>query len=663
MIAVVAIAIPIRQTYEYLIPEDMPLLIGSRVKIPFRRKETIGVVLDIKKTTDFPVEKLKPITELLDASPIFSPLIFKLCQWAADYYQHPIGEVFLNALPVLLRQGKPAEIKTRKGTGTKRCLSPDVNALILNDMQRGAIDSVLDSAGQFQCFLLNGVTGSGKTEVYLQVIDALLKQEKQALVLVPEISLTPQTISRFQRRFNDLVVCFHSKMTNRERLNAWLQAKSGEAKIIIGTRSAIFTPCENLGVIIIDEEHDLSFKQHEGFRYSARDLAIVRAQMENIPIVLGSATPSLESLFNVKKKRYQELLLPERAGIAVHPTYRLIDVRDMRLEHGLSKPLLSAIEQKLKNSEQVMIFLNRRGYSPTLMCHTCGYVATCKRCDVHMTLHQNPKRLHCHHCDARQPVMTLCPVCNGKHLGHVGVGTERLEEALVKQFPDYPVIRVDRDTTSGKNVFDDLLESVNKGNPQILVGTQMLAKGHHFPNVTLVGVVNVDSGFFSSDFRAVERIGQLLIQVSGRAGRAEKPGEVLIQTFHPDHPLLLTLIKKDYLSFAKLALRERRETGLPPFSYFALIRAEAISQKKPIAFLAEIKQQTEQLNEKNVFVMGPIPSAIQRKKNHFRSQLLIQSNNRKTLQQFLKTLIEKIDSSKASSQIRWSVDVDPVDMG
>ena len=658
----IALPAPLRKLFDYLLPKDLyhvNLQPGLRVKVPFGSRKLIGVLVEVTDQTDVPSNKLKPITEIIDETPIFTKEILDLCLWASDYYHHPIGEVLFYALPTKLRQGKPAELKFKKSTvkpGEK------TTPIKLNDEQKNAVDQILKYKNSFQCFLLHGVTGSGKTEVYLQVIQKLLDQEKQALILVPEIALTPQTISRFQKRFNEKTVCMHSSLNPTERLNAWIMAKSGEAKIIIGTRSAIFTPCKNLGIIILDEEHDLSFKQQDGFRYSARNLAIIRAQRNNIPIVLGSATPSLETLYNILNKNFQTLSLPERVGSAIHPSFKMIDICNQTLDHGISKALLERIKQHLDNDSQVLLFLNRRGYAPTLMCHQCGWIAKCPRCDVHMTLHNQPEHLHCHHCDTTRPKPATCPECGKKQLQNIGVGTERLEKALSTHFPDIQITRIDRDTTRKKNSIDKLLERVHEGSKQILIGTQMIAKGHHFPNVTLVGIINADAGFFSADFRATERAGQLLLQVSGRAGRAEKPGEVLIQTHYAQHPLLKQLTQHGYLEFAKFALKDRQESGLPPYSHFALVRAFALDSNKPEQFLEEVKSLAEVIAKEKIKLLGPIPAPMPRRKSHFQTQLLFQSQDRTALQKLLKELLPQIEKLKSSSKVKWNVDVDPMEM-
>lgn len=467
----------------------------------------------------------------------------------------------------------------------------------LNPEQRAAFEAVRASHGGFHCFLLAGVTGSGKTEVYLQLIRETLAAGRQALVLIPEINLGPQTLARFERRFNARIALLHSALTDRERLDAWLAARDGEADIVIGTRSALFTPLKRPGLIIVDEEHDASYKQQDGLRYHARDLALVRARLENVPILLGSATPALESLHNAQAGRYGLLRLTQRAGGAHPPKFIRLDVKSMPLDAGLSRPLQQAIGDTLAAGQQVLVFLNRRGFAPTLLCHDCGWISQCPRCDARMTVHQGSGELRCHHCDHRQRPPMNCPQCGKLDLRPLGAGTERAEERLRILFPNHPVLRIDRDSTSRKHAMRDLFATINSGEPCILVGTQMLAKGHHFPRVTLVAILDADGGLFSADFRASERMAQQIVQVAGRAGRAEEPGRVLIQTHLADHPLLVQLTEDGYFAFAEQALSERRAAGLPPFAHLALLRAEAHKPGQAEAFLDSACSAAEQLLE------------------------------------------------------------------
>lgn len=534
--------------------------------------------------------------------------------------------------------------------------------LTLNTQQSSALEAINNSDG-FAPILLEGVTGSGKTEIYLQAIELQLSRGKQALVLVPEIGLTPQTVTRFKQRFNVPVVALHSNMSDRQRLDAWLDAREGEARIIIGTRSAIFTPMRAPGIIVVDEEHDASFKQQDGYRYSARDLAVLRAQREQIPVVLGSATPSLETLHNAQQGRYQWVRVTERAGQAQAPSFELLDTRNTHLQSGLSTPLIKKIGQTLEKGTQALVFINRRGFSPTLSCHDCGWIADCNRCDANMTLHRSPPHLHCHHCDKQTPIPARCGNCGSDQLKPVGAGTERTEDTLQKLFPDTPVLRIDRDTTQRKDAMAKMMAQIHSGEPCILVGTQMLAKGHHFPKVTLVAILNADSGLFSADFRGMERTAQLILQVAGRAGRADHPGSVVMQTNQADHPTLQHLVQMGYYAFAQQELIQRQHAQLPPFTHYALVRAEANGSGRAEAFLRAIREQmeTDILMPEGVRWLGPFPSPMEKRAGMHRAQLLIQGSNRRHLHQLLDTLTHYLEQTKEARQVRWSIDVDPVD--
>lgn len=539
-------------------------------------------------------------------------------------------------------------------------------SLTLNCDQENAVSSILNSVDKFGCFLLDGITGSGKTEVYLQVITHVLREGKQALVLVPEISLTPQTIARFRRRFSCPIAMIHSGLTDKERLQAWTEAREGYAPIVIGTRSALFTPLAKPGVIILDEEHDSSFKQQDGFRYSARDLAVVRARYEDIPIVLGSATPSLESMQNALSGRFTHLTLSERAGDAMAPQLTLLDTTHEILQEGFSAPLLDMIAKHIHDGNQVLIFINRRGFSPTLQCNECGWVAECRHCDARMTLHRTPAHIRCHHCDSRSAIPWQCPDCQSKSLVPLGLGTERSESLLTRLFPDTRVLRVDRDSTRRKNSLDAMLNEVHLGQPCILIGTQMLAKGHHFPAVTLVAVLDADSGLFSADFRGQEHTAQLLVQVAGRAGRADRKGQVIIQTRHASHQTLQTLSKEGYKAFALSILQERRAAAMPPFTHLALLRAEASAFASANDFLLIVRDKVESLiaagARGQIHSMGPMPAPMERRANKYRTQLLLCSNDRLVLQALLSQLCPDLETLKEARQVRWSIDIDPQDM-
>ncbi len=536
------------------------------------------------------------------------------------------------------------------------------NDIELSPSQLQAVNLVAGVEKSFQAFLLEGVTGSGKTEVYLRLIQRVLAAGRQALVLIPEIGLTPQMVRRFRDRIASPVAVLHSGLSDRDRLCAWLMAGDGKAGVVIGTRSAVFAPLKAPGIIIVDEEHDLSFKQQEGFRYSARDLAVARGLREGVPVLLGTATPSLESLHNVIHGRYRRLELPERVTACGHPRLRILDVRNRPLKNGLSDPLLAAIAARLGGEEQVLLFLNRRGYSPTVLCHHCGWVVICRRCDAHMTYHSASRRLRCHHCGAERPMVTHCAECGLADLRHLGKGTERIEEILRGPFPTAGIVRVDRDSTRKKGALDGILAKVHAGRADILIGTQMLAKGHHFPNVTLVGILDADGGLFSADFRASERMAQLVVQVAGRAGRGERPGEVLIQTHQPEHPLLLALVEHGYPRFASAALRERQDAGLPPYSSMALLRSEAAGREVAEGFLAEAHRVAGKMDFSGIQVLGPVPAPMERRAGRYRFQLLVQSPARGALQRFLSAWLPLIEDLKIARRVRWSLDVDPQEM-
>ncbi|ELH3008245.1 TPA: primosomal protein N' [Vibrio vulnificus] len=533
----------------------------------------------------------------------------------------------------------------------------------LNQEQAIAISTV-NSQTDFGCYLLEGVTGSGKTEVYLNLIKPILEQGKQALVLVPEIGLTPQTINRFRQRFDVPVAVIHSGLNDTERLNAWLSARDKAAGIVIGTRSALLIPFAQLGIIIVDEEHDASYKQQDSLRYHARDVAVMRAAKEGIPIVLGSATPALETLHNALTGKYHHLSLTQRAGVAVPTTNKVLDVKGLYLESGLSAPLIAEMRRHLKAGNQVMLFLNRRGFSPALMCHECGWIAECKRCDAYYTYHQYSNEIRCHHCGSQQPIIHQCQGCGSTQLVTVGVGTEQLENQLTALFPDYKAIRIDRDSTRRKGSLESALEAIRKGEYQILVGTQMLAKGHHFPDVTLVALLDVDGSLYSSDFRASERLAQLFIQVAGRAGRASKPGEVILQTHHPEHTLLKALLTKDYRHFAQSALEERKIAQLPPFSFLTLFRAEANHSEIVETFLRQVRMTLEShpLFDHTCLVLGPTPAPLAKRAGKYRWQLLLQTQHRSLMQKILSSTKPAIDLLPDAKKVRWNLDIEPQDL-
>ena len=724
----VAVPTPLPRLFDYLAPRGTDansIRAGARVTVPFGRRSVTGLVIDRVAESELPRSKLKPATALLDPDGLLPPDMLALLTWAADYYQHPVGEVISTALPVLLRQGEAPEVpgietwrltadgaaaepealrraprqqqllallrRNPAGVGAEEinetlehwrpaaralaekglvlreerdCLAaPQASSRVppdLNAAQQAAVDAILAASGQFAPLLLEGVTGSGKTEVYLGAVARELEAGRQVLVLVPEIGLTPQLLARFRERFAVPIAVMHSGLNERERLCAWNMARTGKAPIVIGTRSSIFTPMPRLGLIIVDEEHDASFKQQDGFRYHARDLAVVRARNANLPVVLGSATPSLESLANARRGGYRSLPLPQRAGAARPPRVRLLDVRSQPLDEGLSPTLLEAVGKTLAADQQVLLFLNRRGYAPTLLCHECGWVARCQRCDAHMTYHARGQRLRCHHCGAERAVDRQCPDCGSADLRTLGQGTERLETALRRHFPDTGIVRIDRDTTRRKEAMQEKLAGVRRGEHRLLIGTQMLAKGHDFPGVTLVGLIDVDQGLFSADFRGAERMAQLIVQVAGRAGRGEQPGEVIIQTHHPDHPLLLTLLEGGYRAFAEQALAERQIAALPPYGFLALFRAEATRPQEPAQFLEILRARLGR--PPGVAVLGPIPAPMEKRAGRYRAQLLLSAGERRALHAALRSVMPGLDELPEARRVRWSLDVDPQEM-
>ncbi len=697
--------------------------LGVRVRVPFGRRQLIGILVGVASESLIDAAKLKTALAILDEQPVIDAVTFDLLRWAAEYYHHPIGEVFAAALPVSLRAGQPALqhsewwALTEAGRAEFRTPStrraPQQRALLkwLSDRGRGTADEVAEyfkpallrtvaargwvtaearapeppatgslpsdvaltqhqaqcvaavvaTLSSFSAHLLYGVTGSGKTEVYLRVIAAAIADGGQALVLVPEIALTPQLVDRFRRRFSSGVVALHSGLTGNERRDAWRAAHNGQARIIIGTRSAVFTSLPKLALIVVDEEHDASYKQHEGFRYSARDLAVVRARQAAVPIILGSATPSLETLENSATGRYSKHLLPQRPGIAETPRMTLVDLRKHGADQGLSTPVMQAIAHHLKAGGQIIVFLNRRGYAPSLYCNACGWVAPCVHCDARMTLHRQAGELRCHHCGAHAPVPQICGSC-GQPLNPVGQGTERVEETLARLYPEAPLARLDRDTASARGAVQIVLDRVHSGEARILVGTQMLTKGHHFPQVSLVVVLDADQGLFASDFRATERLAQTITQVAGRAGRGSMAGEVLIQTEFPEHPLLCRLVSEGYEGFALSALKERREAGWPPYSRLAMLRAEARDSLGLDAFLRAAVESSRILNEAAVKVLGPASALIARRADHYRAHLLIETAARATLQRFLKNWLPQVERLPGPPGLRWSIDVDPLEV-
>lgn len=728
-IARVALPVPLDKQFDYQIPGHLFPIVGGRVSVPFGRQTLVGVVTALVSESDFPLDQLKPLKQVLDNQPVWSDKLYRLLSWSSQFYQYPLGETLFNALPSALRKGKAADFSTllewqltvagrnqlMQGFGRavkqakvmkmleggavshQQFIDEEVSSAVLKTLEeKGWIESVekkpiakawpqqleaavekpklnheqviaiasISSHTQFACYLLEGVTGSGKTEVYLNLIKPVLEKGRQALVLVPEIGLTPQTINRFRKRFNVPVEVVHSGLNDTERLNAWLAARDKIAGIVIGTRSALLTPFADLGIIIVDEEHDASYKQQDSLRYHARDVAVMRAHLEQIPIVLGSATPALETLHNALTGKYHHLTLTQRAGVAVPTKNKVLDVKGLFLESGLSAPLIAEMRKHLSAGNQVMLFLNRRGFSPALMCHECGWIAECKRCDAYYTFHQYSSEMRCHHCGSQRPVVHQCQGCGSTQLVTVGVGTEQLEAQLAQIFPDYKTIRIDRDSTRRKGSLENALASIRNGEYKILIGTQMLAKGHHFPDVTLVALLDVDGSLYSSDFRASERLAQLFTQVAGRAGRASKPGEVILQTHHPEHSLLQALLNKDYHHFAQTALEERKIAMLPPYTYLTLFKAEGNQAQMVEEFLRQVRHTLEAhpLFDGSCLVLGPTPAPLAKRAGKFRWQLLLQTQTRSLMQKLLMSAKPAITLLPLSKKIRWSLDIEPQDL-
>lgn len=735
----IALDVPLNRTFDYL-SGDFAAQIGQRVAVSFAGRNLIGVVVGIAQTSDYPIEKLKPVSHVFDEV-ILDSQTFKLLQFCANYYHYPFGRALISALPLRLRQIKPAvsrkqlsyrlaenadisQVPARKvlmhrliallqankmvtesalslvSAGWRKAMAElrqlnivstqEVLAIkasvptsdlapTLNAEQAHAINCVLALTHNFKPWLLHGITGSGKTEVYIQILSQILNTQKtskngaQALVLVPEINLTPQLEARFRSRLSQFpLVTLHSNLSESERLQNWLAASTGTAKIVIGTRLSVFTPMPHLKMIIMDEEHDSSYKQQDGMRYHARDIAVVRAKQLNIPIILGSATPSLETWFNAtgkpeddhkngQKQPYGLLSLTQRAvEQAVLPKIFCIDTAKSPTENGLSPLLVNALRARLNKGEQSLLFINRRGYAPVLHCNACQWVAPCSRCSARLVVHLRQKRLKCHHCGHEQKIPLQCPSCGNADMRPIGQATQRLQETLQTLLPAARIARVDRDSMRSKHALTDLLTQVHNQEIDILVGTQMLAKGHDFPNLTLVGVIDTDSALYSPDFRASERLFAQLMQVAGRAGRAEKAGEVLIQTAFPQHALFNALRAQDYVRFANDCLLERKAMQFPPIRFFALLRAEANDYAHVEQFLNQATQAAR-LIKTEVMIYDPIRPQMERLKGLERGQVLLQANSRMALQRLLKIWMPQISVLPQATKIRWSLDIDPLE--
>lgn len=731
----VALDVPLNRLFDYL-SDKSEIRIGQRVLVPFGRRNLIGIVLSQSDSSDYPIEKLKSVKQVfIDETPLDAELL-KLIRFSADYYQYPLGQALLSALPVRLRQVAPAvarkqfiysltdlgrsqtvaqlpkrqlvthrvfsallasntvseaELDTISSSARKAAKQlvangwasakqvhllqrvaeiPTAQVPELNDEQQSAVAEVIKDSHHFKSWLLHGITGSGKTEVYIRLMQHVLMQnEAQVLVLVPEINLTPQLEARFRSRFSGIpLVSLHSHLSESERLHHWQLAQSGVARIIIGTRLSVFTPLPHLKLIIIDEEHDGSYKQQDSMRYHARDVALVRAKWLNIPVVLGSATPSLESWHNatvtaagLKANKYHLLSLNQRAVTAAQlPIIHCIDTTKVHLQHGFTPQLIEALKLRISRGEQSLLFINRRGFSPVLLCSACHWIAPCTRCSSRLVVHLGQRKLRCHHCGYEQKIPNQCPSCGNADLHPTGHGTQRLEQTLAQLLPTARIARVDKDSISKKNALVEILDKVHRQEIDILVGTQMLAKGHDFPNLTLVGVIDADSALHSPDFRASERLFAQLMQVAGRAGRADKTGQVIIQTQFPEHVLFNALRRQDYASYANALLHERQQMQFPPYIFMALLRAEANDFNLVHQFLSYAFKVARDLNTK-VVVYDPIRPQMERLKGMERGYVLMQAGNRGVLQKLLNRLVAQLRGHTASAKVRWAIDVDPLE--
>jgi primosomal protein N' (replication factor Y) len=658
-IARIAIDVPIDTLFDFRVPDGAGARPGSLVIVPFGKTRKVGLVVALQGRSDVAPQRLRDIEAVVaDVAPL-GPADLELLAFCARYYVRPLGEVAAAALPPRLRQ-----VSRRPLAAQDAAADPAVSEAAtpaLTAAQEAAIDICRAALGRFQPILLQGVTGSGKTEVYLRTIETAVAAGRQALLLVPEIALTPQLHAQVRARFARAnVLAVHSGMAEGARAAAWLAAQQGSASIVLGTRLAVFMPFRDLGLIVVDEEHDPSYKQQEGMRYSARDVAVRRAQLGGIPVILGSATPSLESYANARSGRYALATLATRATGAELPRVRPIDTRADRGVDGVSHALSLAIAQRLRLGEQSLVFINRRGFAPVLHCRACQWHGACSRCSANLVVHRAAGEMRCHHCGHREPVPAACPRCASADLAPLGQGTQRIEAHLQAAFPQARIARIDRDVTGRKGALQALLDAVRAERVDILVGTQMLTKGHDYPALTLVGVVGADQALFSADFRAGERLFAQLVQVSGRAGRAARPGEVLIQTDFPQHPLYAAAASQDFEAFADTELAQRRDAGLPPFSHLAMLRVESKKRGEALAFARSAARAAQRLARaaSAVEIFDPVAAALERRAGFERAQLLVCSASRGQLQPFLHAWNRALGRARPT-RVRWSIDVDP----
>ena len=651
----IAVGLPIRQCFTYKSKDIIKK--GERVVVPFGNKSIIGIVVK-KVSKPKSLKGLKEIIEITDDHIAFDKSEFKTILWASDYYHHPIGEVFFSFLPTLLRKKND---KTVKATGeiAKYELNEKDKNFKLTKEQSTNLDK-LNKINRFDPSLIYGVTGSGKTEIYLQLAEKLIQKNKSVLVLVPEINLIPQLEKRFKNRFSGDIGVYHSRQTSNQRLKVWLSSMFGEIKIVIGTRSSVLIPLKDLGAIIVDEEHDQSYKQADGFKFSGRDIAIKRSQIEDIPIFLGSATPSLQTLKLVKEKKYKKYDLLRRVDGKKPPKLIPLDISESSMLGGIAAQTMDIINSVIKRGEQVLIFINRRGFAPLYECDNCGWVAKCSSCESNLVFHKSKNRLICHRCESVYRVNDSCPDCSSNEINILGTGTERVEEILKSTFKKVPIIRMDYDSTRLKGSIDAIYEEAEKSKQAILVGTQMLSKGHDFPKVTLCVILNADGGLLSPDINSVEKISQQLIQVSGRAGRNNNLAKVIIQTRYPNDENLKKIKTGDYQIVAEKCLKTNKALDIPPYSNISILRAISPNPQIGIKFLDKAHKILK--NKKNVDIIGPFPSIPYKVKGNTRNHLVIKSNTKTYLNRVLKFLTKEIENWPETKKVKWSYDIDPYDM-
>ncbi|MCP4186685.1 MAG: primosomal protein N' [Gammaproteobacteria bacterium] len=724
---VFAIAIPLYSTFDYALDANSKSQPGVRYRLPFGKGQKPGVLISSSESTSLDPQKIKPVLEVLDQSPVLDAHMLELSRWVADYYLQPPGEVLFQCLPKYLRsqrQQKPARVKRwlaneldaesretieRRSPRQHELLSaieystagldaaqlkainpnwhgvvlaleskqvirsvwhkPDVDDQLLqpapelNEQQSRVVEEMSRQMTGFSVQLLDGVTGSGKTEVYFQLIQQQLDRQQQVIYLVPEIGLTSQLVERVKARFGNRFTISHSGLTDLMRYQAWQQFREGDVDIMLGTRSSLFSQSQRLGLIIIDEEHDSSYKQEDGIRYHARDVAIKRAQMLDIPALLGSATPSLESLNNSEREHYRLHQLNQRPTAFPPPTVQLMDTRHLKLDTGCSPRLLQKIKQHLDANGQVLLYLNRRGFAPMVMCHECGWQSHCQHCDARLTLHQTVQRLLCHHCGFAQPVPPACPECGHAGIKHYGIGTEQLEQRLQQLFTETPVIRIDRDVVSGRHQLATKLEALNRGEPCLLIGTQMIAKGHDYPAITMSVILDADQALFSASYRASEGLVQTIFQVSGRSGRGQRAGEAYVQTRFPEHPLMKSLMQQSYREIAASILSERRLLGFPPYARVIMFRADALSLQQAMNKLEEIRSILDaRTSAYGLRCIGPIPALMTRRIGRYRAQLCLMSADLRKLRSVLRASMPEIENVTSTHSVKWMIDVDALDL-